>query len=86
MHLACPCNTFQFAHAYARGAGMMHYVDMVQEPEFAAASRPSPARPRKNSSTDPVLTIPRHRGSGAKKPCRETGGAFLPGTNYCVDR
>ena len=29
-------NTFQFAHAYARGEGMKHYVQMVQEPEFAA--------------------------------------------------
>ena len=29
-------NTFQFAHAYARGEGMKHYVNMVQEPEFAA--------------------------------------------------
>jgi isocitrate lyase len=29
-------NTFRFAHAYARGEGMKHYVDMVQEPEFAA--------------------------------------------------
>ncbi|MDR0701731.1 MAG: isocitrate lyase [Azoarcus sp.] len=29
-------NTFRFAHAYARGEGMRHYVDMVQEPEFAA--------------------------------------------------
>lgn len=29
-------NTFQFAHAYAQGEGMKHYVDMVQEPEFAA--------------------------------------------------
>jgi isocitrate lyase len=28
--------TFKFAHAYARGEGMKHYVDMVQEPEFAA--------------------------------------------------
>jgi len=28
-------NTFQFAHAYARGEGMKHYVNMVQEPEFA---------------------------------------------------
>jgi isocitrate lyase len=26
--------TFQFAHAYARGEGMKHYVDMVQEPEW----------------------------------------------------
>ncbi len=25
-------NTFQFAHAYARGEGMKHYVNMVQEP------------------------------------------------------
>ena len=31
-------NTFQFAHAYARGEGMKHYVNMVQEPEFAAAT------------------------------------------------
>ncbi|MGQ0587565.1 MAG: isocitrate lyase [Gammaproteobacteria bacterium] len=29
-------NTFQFAHAYAKGEGMKHYVDMVQEPEFKA--------------------------------------------------
>jgi isocitrate lyase len=29
-------NTFRFAHAYARGEGMRHYVEMVQEPEFAA--------------------------------------------------
>lgn len=29
-------NTFKFAHAYARGEGMKHYVEMVQEPEFAA--------------------------------------------------
>jgi isocitrate lyase len=29
-------NTFRFAHAYANGEGMKHYVDMVQEPEFAA--------------------------------------------------
>ena len=29
-------NTFQFAHAYARGEGMKHYVEMVQEPEFRA--------------------------------------------------
>jgi isocitrate lyase len=28
--------TFEFAHAYARGEGMKHYVNMVQEPEFAA--------------------------------------------------
>ena len=31
--------TFQFAHAYARGEGMKHYVDMVQEPEFAAPDK-----------------------------------------------
>jgi len=31
--------TFQFAHAYARGDGMKHYVDMVQEPEFAARDK-----------------------------------------------
>ena len=31
--------TFQFAHAYARGEGMKHYVDMVQEPEFAARDK-----------------------------------------------
>ncbi|NBU12359.1 MAG: isocitrate lyase, partial [Betaproteobacteria bacterium] len=32
-------NTFQFAHAYARGEGMKHYVEMVQEPEFAARDK-----------------------------------------------
>ncbi|GHU12154.1 isocitrate lyase [Betaproteobacteria bacterium] len=29
-------NTFRFANAYANGEGMKHYVNMVQEPEFAA--------------------------------------------------
>ncbi|MDR2925705.1 MAG: isocitrate lyase [Azoarcus sp.] len=29
-------NTFRFAHAYAGGEGMRHYVEMIQEPEFAA--------------------------------------------------
>ena len=29
-------NSFMLAHAYARGEGMKHYVNMVQEPEFAA--------------------------------------------------
>ncbi|MFT3755095.1 MAG: isocitrate lyase [Pseudoxanthomonas sp.] len=29
-------NTFKFAHDYARGQGMKHYVEQVQEPEFAA--------------------------------------------------
>jgi len=29
-------NTFKFAKAYAGGEGMKHYVEMVQEPEFAA--------------------------------------------------
>jgi isocitrate lyase len=28
--------TFKFAHAYAQGDGMKHYVEMVQEPEFKA--------------------------------------------------
>ena len=32
----CLFNTYKFAHAYARGEGMKHYVNMVQEPEFAA--------------------------------------------------
>ena len=32
-------NTFQFAHAYARGEGMKHYVQMVQEQEFAARDK-----------------------------------------------
>ena len=29
-------NSFKFAHDYARGEGMRHYVEQVQEPEFAA--------------------------------------------------
>lgn len=29
-------NTFRFAQDYARGEGMRHYVEQVQEPEFAA--------------------------------------------------
>ena len=32
-------NMFQLAHSYAQGEGMRHYVEMVQEPEFAAASK-----------------------------------------------
>jgi isocitrate lyase len=32
-------HTFEFAHAYARGEGMKHYVEMVQEPEFAARDK-----------------------------------------------
>ncbi len=32
-------NTFQFAYNYARGQGMKHYVEMVQEPEFAAREK-----------------------------------------------
>ena len=32
-------NMFELAHSYARGEGMKHYVEKVQEPEFAAASR-----------------------------------------------
>jgi isocitrate lyase len=32
-------NTFQFAHAYARGEGMKHYTEMVQEPEFKAREK-----------------------------------------------
>ena len=35
----CRSNTFQFAHAYANGEGMKHYVNMVQEPEFAARDK-----------------------------------------------
>ncbi len=32
-------NMYDLAHSYARGEGMKHYVEKVQEPEFAAASR-----------------------------------------------
>ena len=32
-------NMFELAHNYPRGAGMKHSVEMVQEPEFAAAER-----------------------------------------------
>jgi isocitrate lyase len=32
-------NMFELSHNYAKGEGMKHYVEMVQEPEFAAASR-----------------------------------------------
>ncbi|MDD5578275.1 MAG: isocitrate lyase [Methylobacter sp.] len=32
-------NMFQLAHSYAQGEGMRHYVEMVQEPEFAAAGK-----------------------------------------------
>ncbi len=31
--------TFDFAYNYARGEGMKHYTEMVQEPEFAARDR-----------------------------------------------
>ncbi len=32
-------NMFDLAHAYAQGEGMRHYVEKVQEPEFAAIGR-----------------------------------------------
>ena len=32
-------NSFQFAHDYARGQGMKHYVEQVQEREFAARDK-----------------------------------------------
>ena len=32
-------NMFDLAQAYARGSGMRHYVEKVQQPEFAAAER-----------------------------------------------
>ncbi len=32
-------NMFDLAHNYAQGEGMKHYVEMVQEPEFAAADK-----------------------------------------------
>ncbi|WP_353572937.1 isocitrate lyase [Candidatus Albibeggiatoa sp. nov. BB20] len=32
-------NTFDFAYNYARGEGMKHYTEMVQEPEFAARDK-----------------------------------------------
>ena len=32
-------NMFDLAHAYAQGEGMKHYVEKVQQPEFAAASQ-----------------------------------------------
>lgn len=32
-------NMFQLAHSYTQGEGMRHYVEMVQEPEFAAAGK-----------------------------------------------
>ena len=32
-------NMFDLAHEYAQGEGMKHYVEKVQEPEFAAAEK-----------------------------------------------
>jgi isocitrate lyase len=32
-------NMFDLAHAYAQGNGMKHYVEKVQQPEFASANR-----------------------------------------------
>ena len=32
-------NMFDLAHAYAAGEGMRHYVEKVQQPEFAARER-----------------------------------------------
>ncbi len=32
-------NMFDLAHAYAQGEGMRHYVEKVQQPEFAARDR-----------------------------------------------
>ena len=32
-------STFEFAHAYNQGEGMKHYVDMIQQPEFASREK-----------------------------------------------
>jgi len=32
-------NMYQLSHDYAKGEGMKHYVNQVQEPEFAAAAQ-----------------------------------------------
>lgn len=32
-------NMFDLAHAYAQGEGMKHYVEKVQQPEFASVER-----------------------------------------------
>ncbi len=32
-------HTYDLAYHYARGEGMKHYIDKVQEPEFAAANK-----------------------------------------------
>ncbi|MGL4454415.1 MAG: isocitrate lyase, partial [Plesiomonas sp.] len=32
-------NMFELAHSYAQGEGMKHYVEKVQQPEFAAAEK-----------------------------------------------
>ncbi|MDR0246951.1 MAG: isocitrate lyase, partial [Burkholderiales bacterium] len=32
-------NMFDLAHAYAQGNGMKHYVEKVQQPEFASANK-----------------------------------------------
>ncbi len=32
-------NMFDLAHAYAQGEGMKHYVEKVQQPEFASVDR-----------------------------------------------
>lgn len=32
-------NTFDLAHAYAQGEGMRHYVEKVQQPEFASSAK-----------------------------------------------
>jgi isocitrate lyase len=34
---------YELAYQYARGEGMKHYVEMVQQPEFAAAERATPS-------------------------------------------
>jgi isocitrate lyase len=36
-------NTFKFAHDYARGEGMKHYVEQVQEPSSPRARRATPS-------------------------------------------
>jgi Isocitrate lyase len=32
-------NMFDLAHAYAQGEGMRHYVEKVQQPEFASSQK-----------------------------------------------
>ncbi|VEB04272.1 isocitrate lyase [Klebsiella pneumoniae] len=61
-------NMFDLAHAYAQGEGMRHYVEKVQQPEFAAGRKATPSSrisrrwaPATSTRSPPLSRVPPRR-------------------------